>query len=121
MKTMKVDRIAAGHLLDTFTDTTPEMLAALTMPTLVVCGEQDQDHGSAEELVAAFPEARLETLPATHMSSVLEPDLGGAIPASTTAYHCLPRAPNFTPRAPYPSPANHSPHPRRPCSLQLHF
>src|SRR3546814_15367318 len=33
MKTMKVDRIAAGHLLDTFTDTTPEMLAALTMPT----------------------------------------------------------------------------------------
>src|SRR3546814_5892959 len=66
---MKVDRIAAGHLLDTFTDTTPEMLAALTMPTLVVCGEQDQDNGSAEELVAALPEARLATIPGTHMSS----------------------------------------------------
>src|SRR3546814_1379989 len=72
MKTMKVDRIAAGHLLDSFTDTTPEMLAALTMPTLIVCGEQDQGNGSAEELVAALPDARLATIPGTHMSSVTE-------------------------------------------------
>src|SRR3546814_10372986 len=82
MKTMKVDRIAAGHLLDTFTDTTPEMLAALTMPTLVVCGEQDQDNGSAEELVAALPDARPATIPGTHMSSVTEPERGEAIARS---------------------------------------
>ncbi|HWV61525.1 MAG TPA: alpha/beta fold hydrolase [Sphingopyxis sp.] len=81
MKTMKVDRIAAGYLLDTFTDTTPEMLAALTMPTLVVCGEQDHDNGSAEELVAALPDARLRAIPGTHMSSVTEPELGEAIAA----------------------------------------
>ncbi|HEY0597086.1 alpha/beta hydrolase, partial [Sphingopyxis sp.] len=37
MKTMKVDRIAAGHLLDSFTDTSPDMLAAIAMPTLLVC------------------------------------------------------------------------------------
>ncbi|KTE05666.1 alpha/beta fold hydrolase [Sphingopyxis sp. H115] len=85
MKTMKVDRIAAGHLLDSFTDTTPEMLAALTMPTLVVCGEQDQDNGSAEELVAALPDARLATIPGTHMSSVTEAELGEAISAFLTA------------------------------------
>ena len=85
MKTMKVDRIAAGHLLDSFTDTTPEMLAALTMPTLVVCGEQDQDNGSAEELVAALPDARLATIPGTHMSSVTEPALGEAIAAFLAA------------------------------------
>lgn len=85
MKTMKVDRIAAGHLLDSFTDTTPDMLAALTMPTLVVCGEQDQDNGSAGELVAALSDARLATIPGTHMSSVTEPALGEAIAAFLAA------------------------------------
>ncbi|WOF42640.1 alpha/beta hydrolase [Sphingopyxis indica] len=85
MKTMKVDRIAAGHLLDSFTDTPPEALAALTMPVLVVCGDKDQDNGSAEELVAALPDARLRTIPGTHMSSVTEPELGEAIAAFLTA------------------------------------
>ena len=85
MKTMKVDRIAAGHLLDSFTDTTPEMLAALTMPTLIVCGEQDQDNGSATELKAALPDARLVTIPGTHMSSVTEPEMGAAIAAFLAA------------------------------------
>ena len=85
MKTMKVDRIAAGHLLDSFTDTPPEALAALTMPVLVVCGEQDQDNGSAPELVAALADARLATIPGTHMSSVTQPELGEAIAAFLTA------------------------------------
>ena len=85
MKTMKIDRVAAGHLLDSFTDTPPEALAALTMPVLVVCGDKDQDNGSAEELVAALPDARLATIPGTHMSSVTEPALGEAIAAFLTA------------------------------------
>lgn len=85
MKTMRVDRIAAGHLLDSFTDTSPEMLAAITMPTLVVCGADDQDNGSASELVAALADARLATIPGTHMSSVTQPELGEAIAAFLTA------------------------------------
>jgi len=85
MKTMKVDRIAAGHLLDSFTDTPPEALAALTMPVLVVCGEQDQDNGSAPELVAALADAQLATIPGTHMSSVTQPELGEAIATFLTA------------------------------------
>ncbi len=85
MKTMKVDRIAAGHLLDSFTDTPPEALAALTMPVLAVCGEQDQDNGSASELVAALTDARLATIPGTHMSSVTQPELGEVIAAFLTA------------------------------------
>lgn len=79
MKTMKVDRIAAGHLLDSFTDTSPDALAALTMPTLLVCGEQDQDNGSAPDLAAALPDARLVTIPGTHMSSVTQPEMGEAM------------------------------------------
>ncbi|MGL3820015.1 alpha/beta fold hydrolase [Sphingopyxis sp. R3-92] len=85
MKTMKVDRIAAGHLLDSFTDTPPEALAALIMPVLVVCGEQDQDNGSAPELVAALADAQLATIPGTHMSSVTQPELGEAIATFLTA------------------------------------
>ncbi len=85
MKTMKVDRIAAGHLLGSFTDTPPDALATLTMPVLVVCGADDQDNGSAPELVAALADARLATIPGTHMSSVTRPELGEAIVAFLTA------------------------------------
>lgn len=85
MKTMKVDRIAAGHLLDSFTDTSPDALAALTMPTLLVCGEQDQDNGSAPDLAAALPDARLVTIPGTHMSSVTQPEMGEAMAAFLAA------------------------------------
>lgn len=85
MKTMKVDRVAAGHLLNSFTDTPPEALAAITMPTLVVCGEDDQDNGSAPELAALLADARLATIPGTHMSSVTEPALGEAIASFLTA------------------------------------
>ncbi|MDK2760735.1 MAG: alpha/beta hydrolase [Sphingopyxis sp.] len=85
MKTMKVDRIAAGHLLDSFTDTAPDALAAITMPTLVVCGADDRDNGSAPELVEALTDARLATIPGTHMSSVTQPELGAAIAAFLTA------------------------------------
>lgn len=85
MKTMKVDRIAAGHLLDSFTDTSPDMLAAISMPTLLVCGEQDQDNGSAPELAEALPDARLVTIPGTHMSSVTQPEMGDAMAAFLAA------------------------------------
>ena len=85
MKTMKVDRIAAGHLLDSFTDTDPEALTALAMPTLLVCGEQDQDNGSAPELAAALTDAQLVTIPGTHMSSVTQPEMGEAMAAFLAA------------------------------------
>nr|WP_312846551.1 alpha/beta fold hydrolase [Sphingopyxis sp. PET50] len=85
MKTMKIDRIAAGHLLDSFTDTSPDALKVLTMPVLLVCGEQDHDNGSAPELAAALPDARLVTIPGTHMSSVTQPEMGEAMAAFLAA------------------------------------
>lgn len=85
MKTMKVDRIAAAHLLQSFADTDAGELAALTMPTAVVCGTEDRDNGSPEALVAALPDATLHTVPGTHMSSVARPELGEAIAAFLSA------------------------------------
>lgn len=85
MKTMGVDRIAAGHLLHSFTDTDPALLARVIMPTLVVCGADDRDNGSAPELTAALPDARYVEVPGTHMSSVTEAALGEAMVDFLTA------------------------------------
>jgi pimeloyl-ACP methyl ester carboxylesterase len=79
MKTMKVDRVAAGHLLRTFEDAQPDWLDGFTMSTLVLCGDKDEDNGSAPALAEALPDARLELVPGTHMSSVAEPAFGEAI------------------------------------------
>jgi pimeloyl-ACP methyl ester carboxylesterase len=79
MKTMEVDRVAARLLLSTFSDTNPSELAALTMPTLVLNGDQDRDNGSPDKLAAILPDAKLVTVPGTHMSCVTKPDLGIAI------------------------------------------
>lgn len=76
MKTMKVDRVAAGHLLRTFEDAHPEWLDAFTMPTLVLCGTEDEDNGSATRLVEALPNATYAPVPGTHMSSVTKPEFG---------------------------------------------
>jgi len=81
MKTMKVDRVAARLLLGSVSDTPPERLAGVTMPTLVVCGTQDQDNGSAPALAEALPDGRYAEVPGTHMSSVTEPAFGEAIAA----------------------------------------
>ena len=79
MKTMKVDRVAARLLLQTFTDTPPEALAALSMPTLIVNGDQDRDNGDPAALTAILPNARQAVIPGTHMSCVTKADFGKAI------------------------------------------
>jgi len=79
MKTMKVDREAAKLLLPTFTDAKDEWLAAFTMPTMVLCGTEDHDNGSAQKLADALPNAEYRPVPGTHMSSVTKPAFGEAI------------------------------------------
>jgi pimeloyl-ACP methyl ester carboxylesterase len=79
MKSQKVDRVAAAQLLESFEDAFMSWLEAFTMPTLVVCGAEDDDNGSAEELANVLPNACFEEIPGTHMSSVTKPDLGEAI------------------------------------------
>lgn len=81
MKTMKTDREAVRLLLGTMRDREPrERLAeAFAMPTLVVCGDKDDDNGSAVELANALPNAQYAEIPGTHMSSVTEPQLGAQI------------------------------------------
>jgi len=79
MKSQKIDRVAAAQLLESFEDAFVSWLDAFTMPTLVVCGAEDDDNGSAEELANVLPNAIFEEVPGTHMSSVTKPQLGEAI------------------------------------------
>ena len=60
-------------------DTPPAELAALTMPTLVVCGDVDQDNGSAPRLAQTLPNARYVEIPGSHMGSVTQKELGQAM------------------------------------------
>lgn len=85
MKSQGVDRVAASQLLESFEDAFVGWLQAFTMPTLVVCGSEDDDNGSAEELANVLPHAIFEEVPGTHMSSVTRPELGEAIAAFLTA------------------------------------
>lgn len=79
MKSQGVDRVASAHLLESFENAFVEWLDAFTMPTLVVCGDKDDDNGSAEELANVLPNAVFKEIPGTHMSSVTRPEFGDAI------------------------------------------
>jgi pimeloyl-ACP methyl ester carboxylesterase len=79
MKSQGIDRVASALLLESFEDAFMDWLQAFTMPTLVVCGAEDEDNGSAEELAAALPNATFREIPGTHMSSVTKPELGEEI------------------------------------------
>nr|WP_271439331.1 alpha/beta fold hydrolase [Pontixanthobacter luteolus] len=79
MKTMKVDRVAARLLLQSVADTSSDELAKLAMPTMVLCGDKDNDNGSATRLTEVLPDARYVEIPGTHMSSVTEGALGDAL------------------------------------------
>jgi pimeloyl-ACP methyl ester carboxylesterase len=75
MKTMKIDLVAARLLLEAGGEIDRTMLAQVTMPTLVLCGEDDRDNGSPADLAAALPHARLQLVPGNHMASVTKPDM----------------------------------------------
>lgn len=79
LKSQGVDRVAARLLLDAMPDMELSDLANVTMPTLVVCGDEDRDNGSAEDLASLLPDATFSEVPGTHMSSVTKPDLGEAM------------------------------------------
>ena len=80
MKAQGIDRDAARLLLTRGVDDIAlSELSRITMPTMVLIGDEDRDNGSPERLADALPDAFVETSPGSHMSSVLKPDLHAAI------------------------------------------
>jgi pimeloyl-ACP methyl ester carboxylesterase len=85
LKTTRGDAVALRLLLDTFVNTSPESIAKISVPTLVLSGEEDSDNGSVEALAAILPDATLVRTPGGHMSAVTKPELGRAIADFLTA------------------------------------
>lgn len=79
LKTTKGDPIALLAILDTFVDTPEAEIRAITQPTLVASGVEDDDNGSAVDLAGRLPHGTLAELPGNHMSAVTKPELGAAI------------------------------------------
>lgn len=84
LKTSGGDPVALLHILDTFADTPASAIEGFDLPVAVICGEDDQDNGSAEALAQALPKGRYMPVPGNHMSAVVKPDLGQAIRAFLT-------------------------------------
>ena len=79
LKTSGGDPVALLRILDTFVDTPVEAIGGFDLPVAIVCGEDDQDNGSASALAEALPHGTLISVPGNHMSAVVKPDLGQAI------------------------------------------
>lgn len=85
LKTTKGDPVALRCVLDSVVDTSPDEIAAITTPTLVLSGDEDEDNGSVADLAAALPRAMLVRTPGGHMSAVTKPDLGTTMAAYLAA------------------------------------
>lgn len=79
MKSTGTDPDAVTHVLRSQVKTTADDLRAITTETLVVCGVDDQDNGSAPDLALTLPNAHYVEVPGNHMSAVTKPDLGAAM------------------------------------------
>jgi pimeloyl-ACP methyl ester carboxylesterase len=79
LKTTGGDPVALRLVIETFAATPIEAIHGFTQPALVVCGEEDEDNGSAVALVEALPNATYVVTPGGHMSAVIKPELGAAI------------------------------------------
>jgi pimeloyl-ACP methyl ester carboxylesterase len=79
LRTTKGDIKALRLLLNAMPGLTASEVAAIPTPTLVLCGANDEDNGSAAALAEAMPDATLATVPGGHMSAVTKPELGEAM------------------------------------------
>jgi pimeloyl-ACP methyl ester carboxylesterase len=79
LRTTGGDPLAMLPLLDSFVATSPDEIAAIQMPALVLSGEDDHDNGSSAELADLLPQGELVEIAGNHMTSVLQPTMGSAI------------------------------------------
>lgn len=81
VKTVDADPVALSAVIGANVPMTAEEIAGVEVPTLVLMGAQDDDHGSGQELADLLPEGSCAEVPGNHMACVSRPELGAAIAA----------------------------------------
>jgi len=66
-------------VLDTFVNTAPAELAAVTVPVLVATGADDGHNQTASALADAFPHGRYTELPGNHFAAMTSPEFERAL------------------------------------------
>ena len=79
MRANGVDPDAATLLLQAQTNARAKDVAAIDVPTLVLCADEDRYRAEAELLARTIPNARFAGMPGTHMSCVTKPEFGAAL------------------------------------------
>lgn len=75
------DPRALLQVLDSLIATPDQAMRQVQTPTLIVVGDQDHAHASAEALAAVLPNARFTRVPSDHRSALTGPELATAITA----------------------------------------
>ncbi|WP_223199401.1 alpha/beta fold hydrolase [Solihabitans fulvus] len=75
------DPVALLRVLDSLVATPEGALGLVDTPTLVVVGDEDHDHASADELAAALPLARFTRVPGDHWTALTGPEFSTALVA----------------------------------------
>lgn len=73
------DPVALLRVLDTFVNTTPEELAAVKVPVLVLTGAEDRHSATALALAEAIPNGRYTELPGNHFTAMTSPEFEKAL------------------------------------------
>jgi pimeloyl-ACP methyl ester carboxylesterase len=73
------DPVALLRILDTFADTPPGELAAITVPVLILTGDGDGHNDTAQALADALPNGRYVMVPGDHVTATRAPQYLAAI------------------------------------------
>ncbi|MFI5153373.1 MAG: alpha/beta fold hydrolase [Chitinophagales bacterium] len=84
VKNAGLDQQALAWLQKEQPSTSKEELAAVTQPVLVICGDQDSDNGSADQLVKLFRNGTKVSVPGDHGSASRSPEFSQRVIAFLT-------------------------------------
>jgi pimeloyl-ACP methyl ester carboxylesterase len=81
-----LDQLALAYLQKEQPSTSKEELAKLHQPVLVICGSQDSDNGSSEDLVKLIPHASHATVPGDHGAALRTPEFSEKVISFLTTH-----------------------------------
>lgn len=81
LRANKGDPAAMRLVVDTIASTPLDTLATFRCPILVICGEDDNENGSATALAEAVPTGHYRRIPGDHLGAATRPELASTIAA----------------------------------------